>query len=245
MWQSLWEWKCKMWQKYRLLFLLEKKKNHQPWNNLSISVPSVSLLVWGVMWISGAGALISAETSRKSLWRRRGREQCLAASAGCSDREKIEKNREQGREGGWFFLGLCKVVNRGQRGEQLSGETGRQVIILLYWHHDQAICPGPWHPLSLECPSLFSQFQEKGPAVQARSPPYSISLISLCTSFKINTVVRSLRILFTSCNTVQDLLKHEIIWKFHKRLSWSMEMSSQKAAVNPWSITLSQRSRIK
>lgn len=143
-WQSLWEWKCKMWQKYRLLSL-QAKKPEQPWNNLCTSVPSVSLLVYGVMWISGPGVLLSAETSRKKIFMEEKGQRAVLGNF--SQVFWSRENTEQWREGDWFFLGLCKDMKRGKRGVWLLGETGRQVIILLYWYHDQAISPGLWNPL--------------------------------------------------------------------------------------------------
>lgn len=76
----------------------KKKKNRTV---LEQPLQQCSLLVCGVMWISGAGALLSSETSRKSLWGRRGREQGLATSARCSERQKIQSRGGKGIDFSW------------------------------------------------------------------------------------------------------------------------------------------------
>lgn len=167
------------------------------------------------------GDFLTAETSTESLWRRRGREQCLVTSSEHFDREK---KIEQWKEGNWYFLELCKDVKRGKRQEaQLLGETERQIIILLYWYHDQALFWGLWNPLRPQRPFFFFlNSQKKGHAVQTRGPPsaslllpHSIYFLLICTSFKMSTVLHSLRIFLPACNAVYDLLK------IFKNMSWN------------------------
>lgn len=131
---------AKIWQKYRVLFLLAKKPPKQPWNNLCISVPSVSLLVCGVMWISGPGALMRAETSRKSLWGRRSREQCLATSTGCSDREKIESTGRKGIDFSWRCEKMWTEGREALGGNRKAGNNS-VILVLRSSHFSSSLKP--------------------------------------------------------------------------------------------------------
>lgn len=120
-----------MWQKYRLLSLLVKITDlKQLLHQCSLSLPLSMQCDVNLRY----GAFLTAETSRESLWRRRGREQCLVTSTERFDRKK----KDRAVEGRWLiFSGTVQRCE--QRKETRSTALGwnwkanNNFVILVPW----------------------------------------------------------------------------------------------------------------